>query len=669
MSRLNLKIDGRDPLSKARATTFHTLHGKVETPIFMPVGTQATVKGMRPEDLQAAGSKVLLANTYHLRLRPGKEVFRQLGGIHKFMNWNHSVLTDSGGFQIFSLPNSRVMTEEGARFKSYVDGKSILLTPEESIDTQKAIGSDIMMVLDQCVPSTSDRKTVKDAMDLTHRWAKRSLDARGDSPQSMFGIIQGACDEQLRQESAKVICDMPFDGFAIGGLAVGESKKEREDFTELTASYMPDDRPRYLMGVGTPIDLLEAVYRGVDMFDCIIPTAYAQQSFAFTSKGQLRLERQVYKFQDEPLDDNCACYSCKNYSRAYIHHLMKTKESLGAQLLSIHNVAFYHQLMAQIRSHIIAGSFSSFYREQQDILQRKDQEHPTVPPKAKRRKSQKQHFDLGQYKVHLSESGFASIKDQSSGEIMHSVNEPDLEAQRLYTEQSDLKTLLMNGEDKPLVLWDVGLGAAHNAMAAIRLWEKCKEKGDIRHLKIISFENDLDSLKLALKNNHLFKHLRHGAPHKLLKNGEWLADGCHWQLVFGDFASSFEACDRPDIVFYDPFSSKTNQTLWSLDIFKKLNEFFAETPCELFTYSASTEVRAKLLAAGFYVAKGLGTGPKSDTSIAMNLMSLNRPLLGEDWYSRWQRSHKQVPEGLDDESSLAFIAKVKKHPQFANIFL
>ncbi len=284
-SRLNFCLDAQALDSRARAATFRTLHNEVQTPLFMPVGTQATVKAQLTRTLEEAGSQILLANTYHLLLRPGAEVFRRTGGIHGFMSWDRAVLTDSGGFQIFSLPHSRSMSEAGAVFQSYLDGQTILLSPELSIETQKAIGSDIMMALDQCVASTADEATIRAAVEITHRWAARSLAARGDSPQSMFAIVQGALCPELRRESAAVLSEMPFDGFAIGGLAVGESKSEREDLCEFTAQLLPPDKPRYLMGVGTPLDILEAVHRGVDMFDCIMPTQLAQRGAVFTSRG------------------------------------------------------------------------------------------------------------------------------------------------------------------------------------------------------------------------------------------------------------------------------------------------------------------------------------------------------------------------------------------------
>ncbi len=323
----------------------------------MPVGTKATVKAQLPRTLEEAGTQILLANTYHLLLRPGAEVFRRTGGIHGFMSWDRAVLTDSGGFQIFSLPHACAMSEAGAVFQSYLDGRTILLSPELSVETQIAIGSDIMMALDQCIASTADEASARQALEVTHRWAARSLAARGDSPQSMFGIVQGALFSDLRRESAATLAEMPFDGFAIGGLAVGESRSEREDLTEFTAQLLPADKPRYLMGVGTPLDILEAVHRGVDMFDCIMPTQLAQRGAVFTSRGFLQMRRGVYKFSNDPLDPACACPTCARYTRAYLHHLTKSSETLGWQLLGKHNIHFYHQLMRNIRESILAGRF------------------------------------------------------------------------------------------------------------------------------------------------------------------------------------------------------------------------------------------------------------------------------------------------------------------------
>ena len=353
-----------DSGSRARLGEFHTLHGVVKTPVFMPVGTLATVKTLSGEELQSIGAQIILGNTYHLLLRPGPEVFKKFGGIHKFMNWSGPVLTDSGGFQIFSLPRSRKLTEEGAIFQSYVEGREYNLSPESSIEMQRAIGSDIMMVLDQCIESTADYNLTKSAMELTHRWAVRSLKAHcTQDSQALFGIVQGGVFEDLRRESARVMTQLDFSGFAIGGLAVGETKNQRQDHTELVADLLPQDKPRYLMGVGTPLDLLEAVKRGVDMFDCIIPTKMAQQGNAYTSLGEVKLSQSQYKFADEKLDPQCSCETCQTYSRGYLHHLTKCRETLGWRALALHNIFFYHSLMADMRDAIEKDQFNALYSE------------------------------------------------------------------------------------------------------------------------------------------------------------------------------------------------------------------------------------------------------------------------------------------------------------------
>jgi len=383
LSRLAFQIEAECEGTLARAARLTTLHGEIITPIFMPVGTQATVKALTVDDLQRVGSRMLLANTYHLLLRPGPEVFSKFGGIHRFMNWDGPILTDSGGFQIFSLPHSRAITEAGAKFQSYVDGKTHLLSPETSIAMQKAIGSDVMMVLDQCIPSTAPRNEAIRAMELTHRWAKRSFDARGDSPQALFGIVQGACFEDLRHRSVEALTQIPFDGFAIGGLAVGETKTQREDFTEITSRLLPRNLPRYLMGVGTPLDILEAVHRGVDLFDCILPSALAKRGTAFVSRGKMQLRRSAYKFSEEALDSACPCDTCTRYSRAYLHHLTKTDEVLGWKLLSLHNLVFYHRMMAEIRESILNGTFPQYYAEKRRAWAGTDEDTP-VRTKKKR---------------------------------------------------------------------------------------------------------------------------------------------------------------------------------------------------------------------------------------------------------------------------------------------
>jgi queuine tRNA-ribosyltransferase len=670
MSRLNFKLEATASGSRARAATFTTLHGQVQTPIFMPVGTQATVKNQTVESLKVAGSNVLLANTYHLLLRPGPEVMRKFGGIHKFMNWDRPVLTDSGGFQIFSLSHHREMNEKGARFLSYVDNRPILLTPELSIDMQKAINSDIMMVLDQCIESNANHKDAKAAMELTHRWAKRSLKARGDSRQSMFGIVQGACHEDLRKQSADVLINLSvdgqgFDGFAIGGLAVGETKSEREDFTEIAAAMLPEHLPRYLMGVGTPIDILEAVHRGVDMFDCIVPNQYGQRGVAFTSLGNFQMRRSVYKFSEEKLDPACDCLTCINYSRAYLHHLMKTDEPLGWHLLSFHNITFYHRLMREMRLSILNDTFLEFYNRKRKELVMSDEENPPTPMTPEKPYKKDKRRSLGDYEVHDSGRGFSSIRQKSSGEVMHSVNPPQEEARNLYVLPARIDERLKELDE--VVIWDVGLGAAHNSMAVIHEFLNKDFTGKIR---LLSFENDTDPLKLALRNSSFFPHLHHAAPNELLKFNKWLSPNgkIEWELIHGDFSHTFKGASKPHVIFYDPFSIHTNVELWSEEAFARIFEYCRGNEVQLLNYSASTAVRATLLAVGWTVGYGPATGPKSTTTVAYNESSLalrqEVTLLGEEWLKRWEKSDAKVARTLSKSDEKEFEEKIRRHPQF-----
>jgi queuine tRNA-ribosyltransferase len=430
----------------------------VLTPVFMPVGTQATVKAQLPQTLLDSGSQVLLANTYHLLLRPGPEVIRRMGGIHRFMSWPRAVLTDSGGYQVFSLPGARTIAEEGATFRSYVDHRSVLLSPESSIATQIAIGSDIMMAFDHCVASTADLATARAAADLTARWALRSLQARGESPQALFGIVQGALFPDLRRECVARLAEMPFDGYAIGGLAVGESREEREDMCALTAEQMPQDKPRYLMGVGTPLDLLEAVHRGVDMFDCIIPTQVAQRGGAFTSRGYLQMRRTVHSMSDTALDPDCDCPTCPRHSRAYLHHLIKVREPLGWQLLGQHNLHFYHRLMREVRQSILEDRFAELYREKREVLGADDLDNPVTRSRV-RTLPKAAVLAKGAYAVHLAPAGFASIRHIASGEIMHARTPPMEEARSLYVAQSSLdeRLRLRDGDPAARRRWSSGM--------------------------------------------------------------------------------------------------------------------------------------------------------------------------------------------------------------------
>jgi len=369
------KVTATDADSNARCGELETAHGTVQTPVFMVVGTRATVAALDPEDLKRVNTKVVLANTYHLLLRPGPELFRRVGGVHRFMQWSGPILTDSGGYQVFSLARDCVVTEKGARFKSYVDEQRYMLSPERSIEMQIALGSDIMMVLDVCIDSRADEATTRAAMERTHRWAKRSLDARGASKQALFGIVQGGVHANLRRESAAVLTEMPFDGFAVGGLAVGDKREQREAMTELTADLLPASRPRYLMGVGTPPDLLNGMLAGIDMFDCVIPTMLASQGTAFASTGRVRLKRGGNSHDDGPIDTTCSCYTCQTFSRSYLHHLIKCNEPLGPRLLSLHNVHHYQDLMEDSRQAIAAGNFAAFAKSKLDAIDR--HEHST----------------------------------------------------------------------------------------------------------------------------------------------------------------------------------------------------------------------------------------------------------------------------------------------------
>jgi queuine tRNA-ribosyltransferase len=664
--RLHFTLEATAEDSSARAARFTTQHHEVLTPTFMPVGTHAAVRSQRREDLLESGAQVLLANTYHLLLRPGLDIFQKFGGIHGFMNWPRAMLTDSGGYQIFSLPGSRTLCEEYAEFTSYVDSTLIRLSPERSIEAQKIIGADIMMALDQCVPSTVEHAVARSAMQLTHRWAERSLAARGDSPQALFGIVQGASYADLRIESAQTIAQMPFDGYAIGGLAVGESSAQREDCTATVTELLPPHSPRYLMGVGTTRDLLEAVHRGVDMFDCILPTSLAKQGVAFTSLGRRDLRRAAYRGMEGPIDPTCRCYTCKTYSIAYLFHLQRVHETTGWQLLSLHNIHFYLQLMRTMREHILAGTWLPFYRAQRDVLDARDSygkpaRHVTKAVLRERKRKR------GRYEVVVKDD-VGYIRDTVSGEVMHPGGDPAQEAQSLYVEQSRLLERLASGSEEPLVVWDVGLGAAANAMAAILAVENAGPAA-ARPLKLVSFENDLDSLKLALDHPGWFRHLRHAAPQALLRDNRWnsLASPIEWLLLNGDFAlRKFEA-PPPDVVFFDPFSFKTDSALWTLNAFRELARAFKDKHTELYTYTYSTSVRAAMLAAGFYVAKGRATGLKGETTVGLSPRAAGaahgRELLGQEWLAKWRRSDAQVPFGSTEQDD-SWRQAVLAHPQF-----
>jgi queuine tRNA-ribosyltransferase len=602
-------------------------------------------------------------------LRPGAEVFRKIGGIHRFMNWDGPVLTDSGGFQIFSLPGSRRMTEEGATFQSYVEGNVHLLSPESSIAMQKAIGSDIMMVLDQCIASTAPRAEAEAVMHLTHRWARRSLAARGDSPQALFGIVQGACHADLRRMSAEFLRELPFDGLAIGGLAVGETPAQRSEFTGVVTEQLPRNLPRYLMGVGTPLDLLEAVERGVDMFDCTIPSVLARQGVAFTSTGRLNLYRGVYKLSEDPVDAECGCPTCTDYSRAYVHHLIKTSEALGWQLLAKHNVHFYCGLMRRMRAHILADTFATFRDDQRLILARGDEDNPSIP--TPRRRKRRNESALERFRIHDAPEGHASIMHRASGEMMHGGIDPTVEANALYVEQSGLLRRLGETSDAPYVVWDVGMGAAHNAMAALRAAEGAA-LSLARPLHLVSFEHDVASLRLALRHAVKFPHLHHPAPSQVLRFAEWRSDVLPivWTLFEGDFRQHLSQAPTPDCIFWDPFSKKTDTPMWTLECFEAVFAECAAHDTELFTYSAATVVRTAMLGAGFVVARGAPTGRRPETTLAMTPAAVahaaarGRVLLGPEWLEQWRRSDAKFPSDVPSTGRAALTERIEGAAQF-----
>ena len=348
----------------ARRGVIHTPHGDIQTPVFMPVGTQATVKSLTPEELKEVNAQIILSNTYHLFLRPGHDLVKEAGGLHKFMNWDRPILTDSGGFQVFSLGKLRKISEEGVEFQSHLDGSKKFLSPEKVMEIENALGADIMMAFDECCPYPSTYDYTKKSMERTTRWAKRCVDAhKNDKNQALFGIIQGGFFEDLRKQSAEDLIKLDLPGYAIGGISVGEPKEEFLKILQYTTPLMPENKPRYLMGVGTPDYLIEAAMAGIDMCDCVLPTRIARHGTALTSKGKVVIRNATYERDFGPLDDECDCYACKNYTRSYIHHLVRTNEILGIRLLSMHNIKFLTNLMDKVRIEIENDNLGTFRDE------------------------------------------------------------------------------------------------------------------------------------------------------------------------------------------------------------------------------------------------------------------------------------------------------------------
>ncbi len=364
MAAVTYELIKKDSRTKARRGRVNTPHGPIETPVFMPVGTAGTVKAMKPEEVRDMGAQIILGNTYHLYLRPGHEVVKAAGGLHKFMNWERAILTDSGGFQVFSLGAMRKISEEGVEFRSHIDGSKHMLSPEKSMEIQNALGSDIMMAFDECAPYPADRNYVKNSLERTTRWLKRCKEYhKNTEQQSLFGIMQGGMYKDLRKQSAEEIVELDLPGYAIGGLSVGEPKEIMYEVMDDCVDYLPADKPRYLMGVGSPDCLFEGVERGIDMFDCVLPTRIARHGLAMTSQGRVNIKNAKYERDFTPLDPNCDCYTCRNYSKAYLRHLFKSDEILSSMLMTTHNLHFLVNTMAGIRKAIEEDRFLEYKKE------------------------------------------------------------------------------------------------------------------------------------------------------------------------------------------------------------------------------------------------------------------------------------------------------------------
>ena len=352
-----------DTTTKARLGKLTTAHGVVDTPVYMPVGTQASVKAMDPRELLECGTQIILGNTYHLNIRPGLEVITAAGGLHKFMNWHLPILTDSGGFQVFSLAKIRKVKEHGVEFRSHLDGSLLFIGPKESMEIQRVLGSDIAMVFDECPPHDAPAKEQRLAVERTIRWARECREQPRADGQKVFGIVQGGNNPALREECAKAIVPMDFDGYAIGGVSVGEPEPEMLQAIEFTVPHLPEHKARYAMGLGTPAQMLELIARGVDMFDCVLPTRVARNGTAYTRRGALGIKGGSYKMDFRPLEEGCDCFACKHFTRAYLRHLLKANEILGLRMLSVHNSHMYLKVMSDARAHLAAGTFAEFYRE------------------------------------------------------------------------------------------------------------------------------------------------------------------------------------------------------------------------------------------------------------------------------------------------------------------
>jgi queuine tRNA-ribosyltransferase len=492
-------------------------------------------------------------------------------------------------------------------------------------------------------------------MERTHRWALRSLAARDakDTGQAVFAIVQGGVFPELRTESAGFLTGHPFDGFAIGGLAVGEAREDLYRMTQHTARQLPENKARYLMGVGTPIDLVECVNAGIDMFDCIVPSKMAQQKYAYTFEGQLRLTRAEYRLSDEPLDRACPCPVCRTYSRGYLRHLAQGNHSLSDRLLGEHNLWHYAALMTRMREAIIAGRWAEEYRALRDLL--------TPPSRLPRATG----VVDGQFEVVKIRSGAGAVRHRGHGEVMHPVG-PWEESNRLYVDQLELEKKLCVHHDEPLRILDVGLGAGANAVAALA---RAQALGDRRKraLEIVSLEVDLAPLRLALADPEGFPWLvpfKHAAT-SLLEDGRWEDRSLEWRVLVGDAATTIGEVDGQfDLVFFDPFSPEANPTLWTPDFLRAVRSISRYDGALLATYSSATPTRVAMLLAGFYVGQGWSTGTRTETTIAANRRELLPLPLGARWLERWQRSTSRAPHG-QPELTPELERAVLDHPQFA----
>jgi queuine tRNA-ribosyltransferase len=374
MQCFSFEVDARDPDTGARSGRITTAHGSVETPAFMPVGTYGAVKGMTPDDLRGLGAQIVLSNAYHLEMRPGAAEIQQRGGLHRFMGWDGPILTDSGGYQVFSLKGRRTVDDDGVSFRSHIDGAERRFTPESVVDVQRRLGVDIAMPLDVCTPYGAPRAQVEQGMRRTLEWASRSLEARGDAPMALYGIVQGGFDPELREECLEALAEQPFDGLALGGLSVGEPPEELHDMVGRFASRLPEDRPRYLMGVGYPGDLVEAVAAGIDMFDCVLPTRNARNGMLFVSGGRIVIKNAKHRHDDGPIEEGCACPTCRTFSRAYLRHLYLCGEMLASRLMTVHNLHHYLRTMQEMREAIAGGTFAELLARSREQRRREASE-------------------------------------------------------------------------------------------------------------------------------------------------------------------------------------------------------------------------------------------------------------------------------------------------------